>query len=237
METDMSQHAELPTIFVFNDTPVKVKPFVLLNLPALWAGITVFLGRKRPEWSWPLRLVVGGLSMLTWLIADIGHALAHTVSAKISGSPMDEIQIVDMPRTIYFDNNVPPEVHRMRALGGPVYSATGLAASFLLRLTTPKDSTARELAHWSALGHGLILVGSMAPLTIVDGGVILKWTLVERGCTEDEADQVVQKAGLIAGAIAIGAGATMATRRRWLPATGLIIAGVVALAAALSKNR
>ena len=233
----MNNQTDLPTLFVFNGTPVKVKPFVLLNLPALWAGITVFLGRKHPEWSWPLRLSVGGLSMLTWLIADIGHALAHTVSAKISGSPMDEIQIVDMPRTIYFDNDVGPEVHRMRALGGPIYSAIGLAVSFILRLTAPKDSAVQELVHWSALGHGLILVGSMAPLTIVDGGVILKWTLVERGCTEDEADQVVQKAGLAAGAIATGAGAAMATRRRWLPASGLIIAGVVAIAVALSKNR
>lgn len=175
--------------------------------------------------------------MLTWLIADIGHALAHTVSAKISGSPMDEIQIVDMPRTIYFDNDVPLEVHRMRALGGPVYSAIGLVASFLLRLITPRDSAVRELAHWSTLGHGLIFVGSMAPLTIVDGGVISKWTLVERGYPEVEADRVVQKAGLATGAVAMGAGATLATRRHWLPASGLIIAGVIAVAAALSKNR
>jgi len=232
----MTQQTQLKTLFKINGVLVRIKPFVLLNLPALWAGITVFLGRKHPEWSWPLRLIIGALSMLTWLIADIGHALAHTVSAKISGAPMDEIQIVDMPRTIYFDNDVPPEIHRMRALGGPVYSAAGLGTSLLIRSATRPDSASQELATWSALGHGLILVGSMAPLSIVDGGVILKWTLVDRGYPEDEADQVVQKAGLITGAMAMGAGATMAIRRRWLPAAGLLGAGIVAIAASIKKS-
>lgn len=45
-----------------------------------------------------------------------------------------------------------------------------------------------EVADCSSVGHGLILTGSLAPLPIVDGGSLLKWTLVERGRTPAEAD-------------------------------------------------
>ncbi|MCK4724669.1 MAG: hypothetical protein KAT29_02650, partial [Anaerolineales bacterium] len=79
--------------------------------------------------------------------------------------------------------------------------------------------------------------GSLAPLPIVDGGSLLKWTLVDHGRTPTEADQIVKQAGLATGVAATGAGVMFATRRRWMPAVGLIAAGLVAIGAAIDKIR
>jgi len=196
----MATNGEAPTLFTVLDTPVKVKPAVLGNLLASWGVLSRMAGRRHPERSWPARLMVGALSTATLVVADIGHAMAHIVSACYAGAPMDEILVSpEMPRTIYFDNDVPPQAHRMRALGGPIYSALGLLSSLLLRGLAPRDSLAHELAGWSCIGHGFIFTGSLAPLPIVDGGSILKWTLVERGRTPAEADAVVQRVDLASG--------------------------------------
>ncbi len=232
----MKDEFDAPVLFVVNDVPVKVKPTVLVDLIAGCAVMSYLTGRSHPQRSWPERVLVGSVAMSLWVIADLGHALAHTVSARKAGAPMDEIQVSEgMPRTIYFDNDVSPQAHRMRALGGPIYSALGLSTSLALRVATPKDSLAHELAGWSVLGQSFIFLGSLAPLPIVDGGSILKWTLVERGQTPEEAEQVVERTGLVAGAAALGASAALAAKRKWLPALGMLAAGGVAIAASLGK--
>jgi hypothetical protein len=234
----MTMDDTVPTLFTVWGTPIKVKPILAANLLGLWGLLSWLAGRGRPERPWPLRLVVGALATLALLVADVGHAMAHIVSAHFAGAPMDEILLSEgMPRTIYYDNNVSPQAHRTRALGGPIYSAVGLALSFLLRLLAPRDSLLRELAGWSCLGHAFILSAALAPLPFVDGGAILKWTLVERGRTPEEAGETVKQASLAVGATALSAGAALATKRRWLPALGLLAAGGIAIAAALDKIR
>jgi hypothetical protein len=148
-----------------------------------------------------------------------------------------------MPRTVYFDDDVPPRVHCLRALGGPIYSALGLSISLILRALSPHGSTVHEVAGWSCLGHAFIL-GSLAPLPVIDGGAILKWTLVERGRTPPEADEVVRRVDLAlgvattaAGVALVAAGRQRPAARRWLPALGLVAAGAIATAAALDKLR
>lgn len=234
----MTASQDTPTLFTIWGTPIKANPIVLANLLGLW-GLTSWLaGRRQPGRPWTVRLLIGFLSTLALMAADFGHAIAHIVSARYAGAPMDEIQIsAGMPRTIYYDNDVPPHAHRLRALGGPVFSTLGLLLSLLLRCLTPRGSTMRELSNWSCLGHGLILGGSLMPLPIVDGGTILKWTLVEQGRSPDEADQVVKQASLSVGAAATTTGVMLAARRRWLPALGFVAAGAIAIAAALDRIR
>jgi hypothetical protein len=225
------------TIKILN-TQMVVNPDFFGNLLALWAGMSWLASRKHPAWSWLARLSAGALSAAALVLADVGHALAHTVSACYSGAPMDEIQLSSgMPRTIYYDDDISPRAHRMRALGGPVFSAFGLLISLLVRISFPRNSMARYVANWSSIGHGLILAGSLAPLPIVDGGSILKWTLVDRGRTPKQADQIVKQAGIVTGFTATAVGAGLATRQRWLPAVGLLAAGVIAIGAALGKIR
>lgn len=217
---------------------LEISPGFIFNLLALWTGMSWYLGVKHPDWENLKRIFGGALSAFALIAADVGHAFAHTFSARAAGAPMDQIKLSSgMPRTVYFDQNVPPRAHIQRALGGPLYSALGLATSLVLGSLVPRKSMAREVVGWSTIGHGLILAGSLAPLPIVDGGSILKWSLVENGQTPQAADRVVEQSGIATGIAAGIAGAGFAARGRWIPAAGLLAAGIIAFAAARGKIR
>jgi len=174
------------------------------------------------------------VSMLILLVADFGHAIAHIASARRAGAPMDMVLIsAGMPRTLYYNDDVPPAVHRRRASGGPVFSAVGSVLSLLLYLVASDGSLLREWAGWSLVGHGFILLGSLAPLPMVDGGCILKWTLVKRGRTEQEADALVRRVDWVIGALAVAAGVVMAVLGLWLVGLAVLAAGGIFLGAAL----
>lgn len=229
---------DAPALFSFQGTPVKVEPAVAVYVAGLWGAMLWWAGRKDRERPWPVRLLAGSLASLALLAADIGHALAHVISARWAGTPMDHVLVsADMPRTIYPEDDVAPRTHILRALGGPIFNAASLLVALVSRRLAPPGSLWRESLGWSAVGHGLILLGSLAPLPIVDGGVLLKWTLVDRGHSPQEADVVVRQAGLATGAAAVAAGATLSAQRRWLVGLGLIASGAVAVAAALDKIR
>lgn len=240
---DTQHQAEL--VLTVWGTAVRVRPVILANLLGLWGLLAWLAGRGHPERPWSLRIVIGLLSTAAMLVADVGHAMAHIFSARYAGAPMDEILLSEgMPRTLYYDNAVPPRVHCLRALGGPIYSAMGLLISCLARGLAPRGTVSHEIAGWSCLGHGFILGGSLVPLPIVDGGTMLKWTLVEHGRTPEQADEVVAQVNLSLGAALTATGAALAATgrqqspvRRWLPALGLVAVGALAIAAGCGKLR
>jgi len=238
-----SQVEEAPTSFTIWSTQIKVKPAVLGNLLVGWVALSLLAGQQLPESSWPARLVVGALSTTAVMVADFGHALSHIASARYAGAPMDEVLMDEvlisagMPRTIYLDNDVSSQTHRLRSLGGPIFSTLGLAVSLFLRALTPYGSLARMVADWSCIGHGFILAGSLMPLPVVDGGVILKWTLVERGRTPAQADAVVRRLNLVIGAVALVAGVVLTAQHQWLLALGFAGASTIAIGAGLGKIR
>ncbi len=65
---------------------------------------------------------------------------------------------------------------------------------------------------------------SLSPLPPVDGDTILKWTLVEKGKTEAEADEVVRRVDWILGSIFVITGIGLIFLRMWI--IGLIFLGV-----------
>lgn len=187
-------------LFRFNDVPVVARPSFWLMPFLLWGLLVWLAGKSRPGRSLPQRLLLGALATPIPLSADIGHALAHTVSARLANAPMDRIRLAaDMPRTLYDNNDVPPRTHQIRALGGPIFSALGLLFSLRWRQQTPAGSIRRELATLSCLSHGFIFSGSLAPLPIVDGGTLLKWQLVKQGHTPAGADQTLRRLNLALG--------------------------------------
>jgi hypothetical protein len=229
---------DLPALFTAWGTPVRVHPMVLANVATLWALLSWLAGRRHPAWRVGRRLLAGAASALSLLSADIGHAVAHIVSARWAEAPMDHVLIsAGMPRTVYTDEQVSPLAHRRRALGGPLLNAAGFLVSLALRPLAPRSSVPREALDWSCLGHGALLVGSLAPLPLVDGGSLLKWSLVEAGHSPQQADTVVRQAGLGLAAGAAAAGLALAARGRWLPALGLLAAATFAVAASLDKIR
>jgi hypothetical protein len=181
------------------------------------------------------RVGVGLLAMPVALLADIGHAMAHTISARLAGAPMDEILLsADMPRTLYINNDVPPQVHIVRSLGGPVFSLISSALSLLWRSQAAPGSVSRELAEISLFGHSFILFGSLVPLPMVDGGTFLKWQMVKAGKTPEQADQVVQKTSLGLGAAFLALGIVLGfVGKRRLVGSLLAAGGAAGIAAGI----
>jgi hypothetical protein len=219
-------------------TQINIKPMFLVDLAIVWA-FTAWLGHHwNPQRSTLETLLVGLAAMILLVTADFGHALAHIFSARLSGAPMDQVRISEgMPRTLYANNTVSPRVHRMRALGGPVFNAVGLVVSLAARLGVAHYTVAAELAGWSALGHGLLLLGSLLPLPIVDGGTLLKWTLVERGATEAYADERIRRLDWAIAVVAAIAGLSMLVSQVWLPGVALIAGAGMVLAVATGRIR
>jgi hypothetical protein len=197
----------------------------LLIIVILWGGVTWLGLYWHPEREFWQGLLIGLVTALLLLVAEYGHPLAHIFSARFAGAPMDEILIsLDMPRTLYSNNDVLPKVHRMRALGGPIFNLVGLLLSLAIYAVASGNPIAAELAGWSALGHGLLLIMSLSPLPPVDGGTILKWTLVERGKTEGEADEMVRRVDWVIGIGAAIIGVGMIAMQMWI--AGVILLGI-----------
>lgn len=220
------------------DTPVKVKGTVLVPIVALW-GIVTWLGFSwHPERGFWQGILIGLVTVLLLLPADFGHALAHIFSARYAGAPMDEIRLsAGMPRTLYWNNEVSPDVHRMRAMGGPIFNLLGLLLSAVVYAVVSGNPIIRELAAWSAVGHGWILLTSLSPLPMVDGGTLLKWTLVARGKTEKEADEIVRRVNWVMGMVVGLIGVVLIVMQIWIAGVILVGIGAVIIALAASKIR
>jgi Zn-dependent protease len=142
------------------------------------------------------------------------HNLAHAAAAKLVGKPMDALRITwGMPLVVYYDLNdrdVSPKEHIYRSLGGPLFNTSLLLPLIGIRGLTSAGTVAREVSD-TALGMNLFLsTASLLPIPGIDGGPVLKWSLVNRGYTIEDAEEKVkkvdQKLGLVlsaAGVIAI----------------------------------
>jgi hypothetical protein len=220
-------------------TPVRIQPAVLLIVVALWAGTAAAWFFLRPGLGTVPAALLGFATMVLLLLADFGHPLGHILSARLAGAPMDEIRITatEMPHTLYNNNAVSPAVHRIRALGGPVFNLLGLLLSAGVYAAAP-DSVAGGLAAWSAAGHGMMLIMSLAPVPAVDGGTLLKWTLVAGGRSEAAAEAAALRAGRLTGAAAaaLGLGLLLALHA-WIIGVLLVLAGLIVLGVAAGLIR
>lgn len=222
MQTTDLKNSSLPKgtlLYRFNGVPVMAQPG-FWPIPFLLTGFLTWAdGLRHPKRSWIQRFGAALLAMPVALFADIGHAMAHTISARLADAPMDEILLSsEMPRTLYQNNEVPPRTHIARSLGGPVFSLIAALISLLWRSLSPKGSLSRDLADVSLAGHSFITVASMAPLPMVDGGTIMKWKMVEAGKSRQQADHDVRNASLYLGAFLLGLGALLGllSKRRWM---------------------
>ncbi len=223
--------------FKIFDTPVKVKFTVLIPIVALWIGITWIYYLRYPERDFWKSILIGFVSVVILLIADFGHAIAHIFSARYAKAPMDEISIIgDMPRTLYWDNNVSPNVHRIRAIGGPIFSTLGLILSLAVYGVVSGNVIVRELAVISTVGHGFILIGSLLPLPMVDGGTILKWTIVASGKNALAADKIVQRINFVIGILGVIIGVVLLAMQVWIPGVILVGIGIICIVVSLKKS-
>lgn len=233
----LGQDDDATTVGRVFGTPIVVKGKTWLPLTevAVWALMAWIAGRGRSDRSWWKRLGVGALTMSAILGSEWCHNLAHAAAARFVGKPMDALRITwGMPLVVYHDiqdGTVSPRQHILRALGGPVLNALLLPFALLLQRSTRQGSALRDVAN-AALGMNTFLcTASLLPIPGIDGGPILKWSLVERGVTAEDADEMVMGVDRVVGAgLGVAAGVAI-KKRRWL--LGTIFAGFAALALAV----
>lgn len=218
-------------------TPVVVKGKTWLPLTqlAVWAIMAWVAGRGHSDRSWWQRLGVGSLTMSAILGSEWCHNLAHAAAARFVGKPMDALRVTwGMPLVVYHDigdQTVTPRQHILRALGGPVFNALLLPFALLFRRSTREGSTLRDVANAAVGMNTFLCTASLLPIPAIDGGPILKWSLVQRGVTSEEADEVVLGVDRAMGAgLGVAAGVAF-KKRRWL--LGTILATFAALALAI----
>ena len=207
---------QVGTVF---DAALVTKGWTWLPLTeAIVLGImTREAGRLHPERNWLARLGVAALTMPVILGSEWCHNLAHAAAAKMVGYPADAIRITwGMPLLVYHDiedSEITPRTHIIRALGGPVINTIFFGTALIFSHLIKKESAAQDVVN-AALGMNAFLVlAGMLPIPGIDGGVVLKWALVEKGQTPKHADEIIRKVD-IATAAALGTGAVLAFKRR-----------------------
>ena len=205
--------------------------FPLVQLIA-WPIMAWVAKKRRPERDWTKSLGIGALTMPVVLGSEWGHNIAHAAAANLVGKPVDAIRVVyGMPLLVYYDINdedVTPRQHIARALGGPLFNLCLLPIAVLLRRISQPDSTARDIAN-AAVGANLFLPAfGLLPIPGIDGGPILKWSLVERGASPADADLTVRKVDGVLGAVFALTAVQAFKKRR--PLLGAVLMQVAALA-------
>lgn len=211
-------------------SPVVVKGWTGLPLFELgaWSLLTWVAAKIHPEWSPRRHLSAGALTTAIIFGFEWGHDLTHAAFAWHVGKPADAIRIFfGNPLLVYYDVNdrqVTPLQHMTRASGGPVFNALMVPFAWLARKLTKKGSFPRYLADF-ALGTNVLLSSLiLLPIPMIDGGPILKWSVVRHGRTPAEADNVVKKVNLAVGGVMAAASAVaLENHRKRLGAAAAVI--------------
>jgi len=181
------------------ETPVIVSGKTWFPATQIGAFLAMFWYGKQRSPDRPLlnQITLAGMTSSVILGSEWAHNLAHLSIAHKIQKPMDEIHILfGIPRCIYYDLDDPdvhPRQHILRSLAGPLLNAGVLPFLLHLRRRSNPGSMAREL--WdAAVGMNLFLATvSLLPIPGIDGGPVVKWSLVGRGYDPREADRAVQR--------------------------------------------
>ena len=128
----------------------------------------VYLLSRRKVPDAPLLALAGALS---WYEADFLHVAGHIVSSKVVDAPMDYVRWGILAGSGYRKHDVTPRQHIGRSLGGPIASALA-ALLYWLAWRAFGTTFVGRAALVACVQNGLVAVGSLAPLPIIDGGVI-----------------------------------------------------------------
>jgi Zn-dependent protease len=217
-------------------TPVVVKDTTWLPMTqvAVWLLMSWLAGRGHVDRPWWKRLGIGALTMSTILGSEWCHNLAHAAAAQLIGKPMDALRVTwGMPLVVYYDINdrsVTPHQHISRALGGPACNGLLLLLALLFRRLARSETVAGDVANAAVRMNAFLFTASLLPIPGIDGGPILKWSLVDRGATPEEADETVRRVNrAVGGGLGVAAAIALRRRRRF-------VGSILAMFAALSLS-
>jgi hypothetical protein len=143
--------------------PLIIRP-TALGAGILSALVVALVTRER-------RATLSAAAGVLWYTADCVHVVGHIFSSQAVGAPLDAVDFGLYPKSVYVDHDVSPQQHIGRAAGGVVASlvATIVLAALNRGVTNP---LARQLLTIATAQHGLLVVLSLLPVQLVDGGVI-----------------------------------------------------------------
>jgi hypothetical protein len=218
------------------ETPVTIQGptwFPVVQL-VTWGLFARQSKRQNPSCSWLQAGVDGFTKMTVTLGSEWGHNLAHLTASNWIRKPMDEFRIqFGMPRCVYReinDRTVTPDQHIIRALGGPVFNLLVLPFAAAASRITSKGSLAGRTARTALHTNLFLSLVSLLPIPGIDGGPILKWSLVKKGRAAQEADEVVRE---VNGPLALILGlfsSLLFAKKRILPGALSAMLGLTSLA-------
>ena len=237
---------ENPTVVghVFG-TPLVVKGwtwFPVIEL-VMWAALTWVVGKAQPDLSRWKRLEAGALSTIIMAGSEWCHNLAHAAAARWIGKPMDAMRITwGTPLLVYFDINdqkVTPRQHVLRSLGGPAFNALMIPIAWIAKQFTSEGSVSHYLTNLAMEWNTTLATMALLPIPGIDGGPVLKWSLVGRGYTAEKADEMVKGVNRLVGpGLGIAAGVALKKRRPWLGALlGVLAAASLAIGFGLLREQ
>jgi Zn-dependent protease len=218
-------------------TPFVVKGITWLPIleSVSWLILSRLADRKHPDWSLQKKVSAGAISTIIIFGSEWCHSLAHTAVAYRIGKPVDAIRIVwGTPLLVYYDiddQTVSPRQHILRASGGPVFNALLIPFCWITKHLTQEDTLIQYAANFALGTNSVLSTISLLPIPGIDGGPILKWSLVERGRSGEEADEIVKNVNLALGSgLGVAAGAAFKKKRKWF---GLAMAAFAATSLAI----
>jgi len=235
--------SELTQVGSFLGTPIMVKGRTWFPLAELgtWGVMTWLSGRHHNQRTFLERFGIGGLKTLVFLGSEWCHNIAHAITARWIRKPMDALRIVyGMPLVIYEnpeDPSVTPMQHILRSLGGPIFNMGALCIAWLWQRFSTPGSISHEVANTAVEMNTFLSFFSLTPVPMIDGGPVLKWSLVERGLTPPQADNAVKQANLVAaGGLGVAAGVSFRKRRKgWGIIMGLF--ALICLGVAIDRRK
>ncbi len=233
----LSSDDQPTTIVHVYDTPVVVKGVTglpMLELAA-WGLLSWVADKKKPEWSRSRKIAAGALTATILFASEWGHNLAHTAVAHHIGKPVNAMRIFwGTPLLIYYDINdqdVSPRQHIQRASGGPIFNALMVPICWLARQFTREGTFSNYVANFALGTNFFIATIALLPIPGIDGGPILKWSLVETGQSRQQADETVKKVNLAMGSgLGVATGLVLKKRKRLL---GAVLAAFAATSLAI----
>jgi Zn-dependent protease len=222
-------------------TPIAIqgKNWLPVNQFFLWMLFSWLSIKKHPSWSKWQHFAVGGLKMVVVLGSEWCHNIAHAAAARWVGRPVDQMRIIaGMPLLIYHEPehvSVTPRQHILRSVAGPLCNGVLLLFSKIFQRITRPASTAREIADAAVSTNAFIASAALLPVSVFDGGPILKWSFISKGYTPAQSSAVIHRTNIVVGTGLIGTAAVLIQRRKWLPAYLFSFLGLLALAAGSGK--
>ena len=221
-----NSHKKIGSVF---GTPLVIvrRTWLPLTEVIVWAVMTFVNHHRYPDRSFTRKVLAGGLTAFVILGSEWLHNLAHAAAAHLVGKPMDRLRIQwGMPRCIYDDINDPAvsaREHILRSLGGPLINFVSLPFWKLFKRSAAPDSIAHDVAEAGLSMNIFLSTVSLLPIPGIDGGPILKWSLVWRGQTPQKADEQVAQVNRFSAPVLTTASVLLIKKKRWLPAVVCVL--------------